>query len=83
MSDIGSVSALASYAAVPFQVGQATSVGEVGGFGGSGAIGGSGATSSATFSTDYAMSLLAKITHASADQALALIQAMSVPPLGG
>jgi hypothetical protein len=42
---------------------------------GSGNVGGSG--SSGSFSEEYAMSLLAKITHASADQALTLIKAMS------
>jgi len=81
MSDIGSISALAAYAAQPFAVGQAASAGPIGGSGaGSAVAGGSGAVSAATFSADYAMSLLAKITHASADQALALIQAISVTP---
>jgi hypothetical protein len=43
--------------------------------GGSGS-GTSGVASSGNFSGDYAMSLLAKVTHASADQALTLIQSM-------
>jgi hypothetical protein len=67
---------LASQAAQPFATGQATSVdvtqpsdGE------SGAQG----TSPLAFSGDYAMSLLAKVTHASADQALTLIQGMLDP----
>jgi hypothetical protein len=81
MSDIGSVSGLASYAAQPFQVGQTVSAGQVGGSGESPtAAGGSGAASGVAFAADYAMSLLAKITHASADQALALIKSMSVTP---
>jgi hypothetical protein len=48
---------------------------------GSADIGTSGAAASGNFSADYAMSLLAKVTHASADQALTLIQSM-LPPTG-
>jgi hypothetical protein len=49
---------------------------------GSGSAGGTnGAGSSGNFSSDYAMSLLAKVTHAGADQALTLIQSM-LPPTG-
>jgi hypothetical protein len=76
MNAIGSISALASQAAQPFETGQATSVDAT-----SATAAGNGATpaSSAAVAGDYAMSLLAKITHASADQALALIQGMLAP----
>ena len=47
----------------------------------SSSTGTSGAVASGNFSSDYAMSLLAKVTHASADQALTLIQSM-LPPTG-
>ena len=63
MSGIGSILALASQAAQPFASGPATVVD----------LPASGAASG-----DYAMALLAKITRASADQALTLIQGLSV-----
>ena len=72
---------LASQAAQP-PVGQGASVDTSpasGSAAGPAAHGGSGAASSQALSADYAMSLLARITHASADQALALIQALSAP----
>jgi sugar/nucleoside kinase (ribokinase family) len=74
------VSNLASLVAQPMAVAR-TAV-ETVGAGDATPSGAAGATS-AQFAGDYAMSLLAKITHASADQALALIQTIStpVPPL--
>jgi hypothetical protein len=81
MSDIGSIASLATYASQPFQVGRATPSGDVAGAGDADGSAETGSSASgATFSSDYAMSLLAKITHASADQALALIQGLSTPP---
>jgi hypothetical protein len=47
--------------------------------GGSAAGHWAGIASSEASSSDYAMSLLARMTHASADQALALIQGMLAP----
>jgi len=44
--------------------------------GGGSGVGTEGAATGGDFSADYAMSLLAKVTHASADQALTLIQSM-------
>ena len=73
-----SVAMLASAAAEPFATGQATSVDLAPAAGDSGASA-SGPASSDAFASDYAMSLLAKITHASADQALSLIQLMLTP----
>jgi hypothetical protein len=82
MSGIGSILALASQAAQPLQSGEATCVDlpstsftsamdSVGG-------GGNGAASPGAPSGDYALALLAKITRASADQALTLIEGLSV-----
>lgn len=73
---------LASQAAQPFLAGQpapADSTPQADPCGGTAAGAGTGTMTSGTFSTEYAMSLLARITHASADQALALIQGMSTP----
>ena len=76
MNAIGAISILASQASEPFATGQATSIEAS-----QPAAGGNGAPAapSPAFASDYAMSLLAKITHASADQALALIQGMLAP----
>ena len=69
---------LAAQAAQTFAVGQASSIdATLSGGSSAGSVG--GAANGESFSTDYAMSLLARITHASADQALALIQSMSTP----
>jgi hypothetical protein len=80
MLNIGSVGLLAFQVAQPFVVSQASSVDatrlSADSSGGSAAGEGAGIVSSEAFSGDYAMSLLAKITHASADQALALIQGL-------
>ena len=81
MNSIGAISMLAASAAQPFASVQAVSVDASSGATGD-AVGASGAAvggPSAAVSGDYAMSLLAKITHASADQALALIQGMLTP----
>lgn len=80
MSGIGSISMLTSMAAQPMASSPATSV-DVGSAGGDSGVGTSGAVASGNFSSDYAMSLLAKVTHGSADQALTLIQSM-LPPTG-
>ena len=80
MDGIGSVSTLASAATQPFVMSQVASADTASVDESAGASDtASGASSSGEFSSDYAMSLLAKITHASADQALALIQAMQTP----
>lgn len=71
---------LTSMAAQPLTSGAATTV-DVSSPDGSSSTGTSGAVASGNFSSDYAMSLLAKVTHASADQALTLIQSM-LPPTG-
>jgi hypothetical protein len=78
MSEIGSIGALALSAAQPFTASRAASVDASSEAGEAGAPDNtaSGAESPAAFTTDYAASLLAKITHASADQALTLIQGM-------
>jgi hypothetical protein len=90
MSDIGSVGLLAFQVAQPFVVSQASSVdatrlpadssgGSAAGAGegeGEGEGEGAGIVSSEASSGDYAMSLLSKITHASADQVLALKQGL-------
>jgi hypothetical protein len=77
MDGIGSVSTLTTAAAQPFLTSRATPVAESpAAVGGSAAADGTGAPS-ANFSADYAMSLLARVTHASADQALALIQSIA------
>jgi hypothetical protein len=81
MNPIGTFSLLSSSAAQPFAAGAATSVDAGAGPTGD-AVGASGAAigrPSEAFSTDYAMSLLAKITHAGADQALTLIQGLMTP----
>jgi hypothetical protein len=82
MSGIGSILALASQAAQPFASGSATVVDLPGtsyaSAADSGSSGATPAAASGAASGDYAMSLLAKITRASADQALALIQGLSV-----
>lgn len=88
MSNIGSVGLLAFQVAQPFVVSQASSVdatrlpadssgGSAAGAGaGEGEGEGAGIVSSEASSGDYAMSLLSKITHASADQVLALKQGL-------
>jgi hypothetical protein len=76
MSEIGAISLLASSAAEPFATTPVTAAGTTPGDTG----GGAAASIPGAFSADYAMSLLAKITHAGADQALTLIQAM-LPPV--
>ena len=81
MSGIGSVSMLASLAAQPYSSTRATSVDAAAPANDSGSDIGAPAASG-NFSADYAMSLLAKITHASADQALTLIQSMLPPTTG-
>jgi hypothetical protein len=81
MNPIGAFSLLSSSAAQPFAAGSATSLDASQGPTGD-AVGASGAaiaSPSEAISTDYAMSLLAKITHASADQALTLIQGLLTP----
>jgi hypothetical protein len=80
MSGIGSTSMLTSMAAQRLTSGVAATV-DVSSPDGSSSTGASGAASSGNFSSDYAMSLLAKVTHANADQALTLIQSM-LPPTG-
>ena len=78
MNGIGSISLLASVAAQPFAVSQATSVDVAPVAGdGDGADDGVSALASKAISADFSMSILAKINHASADQALALIQGMA------
>jgi len=79
MSGIGSIGILASAAAQPYAVSQANSIPQASADSSVDSTDNGGAASSEAFSTDYAMSLLAKVTHASADQALALIQGM-LPP---
>jgi hypothetical protein len=78
MSGIGSILELASQATQPFASGSATVVDLPGTSYASAADSGSSGATPAAASGDYAMSLLAKITRASADQALALIQGLSV-----
>jgi hypothetical protein len=75
MTDIGSIILLAASAVRPFVAGQVTTVETTAAVTGAGA----GPSSSEAFSTDYAMSLLAKITHAGADQALTQIQGPLTP----
>lgn len=75
MSSIGAIGMLTSTAAQPMTSSPATSV-DVSPAGGGSGVGTSGAVPSGNFSSDYAMSLLAKVTRASADQALTLIQSM-------
>jgi hypothetical protein len=82
MSGLGSILALASEAAQPLEPAQATCVDlpsttfpsalDAAG------SGGTGAAPSGASSSDYAMAVLAGITRAGADQALALIQELSV-----
>jgi hypothetical protein len=72
MDGIGSLGALASQAARPFAVGGAGSINAAGAAGGSAP----GAVNGAAFAMDYSMAVLAKVTHASADQALTLIQSL-------
>jgi hypothetical protein len=79
MSGIGSIGNLASVAAQPFAVSQANSIPQAAVDSSVDSTDSSGAVSSEAFSSDYAMSLLAKVTHAGADQALALIQGMLTP----
>lgn len=81
MNSIGAISMLATSAAQPFAAGPAPSVDASSGATGD-SVGTSGAAvgrPSAALAGDYAMSVLSKITHASADQALALIQGMLAP----
>ena len=83
MSGIGSILALASQAAHPFASGSATVVDLPGtSYASAADSAADGATmpaaASGAASGDYAMALLAKITRASADQALTLIQGLSV-----
>jgi hypothetical protein len=75
MTGIASVGALAAQAVQPFGPTPAASVDTPAPQAASTTASGG----SANFSSDYAMSLLAKITHASADQALTLIQGMLTP----
>ncbi len=79
MTGIGSIAILASQAAQPLAAGPAASADAAAPIGPAADSGGGGATPS-NLSGDYAMSLLAKITHAGADQALALIQGMLPAP---
>lgn len=79
MSGIGSIGSLASQAAQPLLAGQTAAVDTTAASGDVGVGSGGPGAASGNFSSDYAMSLLARITRASADQALALIQQMSVP----
>ena len=78
MSGIGSILALASQAAQPFASGSATVVDLPGASYASAAGGTTPAAASGAASGDYAMSLLAKLTRTSADQALTMIQGLSV-----
>jgi hypothetical protein len=77
MDAIGSIGTFMAQTAAPLAAAAAASSSGV-----SDATPGSGGLSSASaaqFSSDYAMSLLAKVTHASADQALAHIQSIATP----
>jgi hypothetical protein len=79
MSGIGSISGLATQLAQAAQVNMASSVQSVAEPDSAAESGSAGAPANrADFSADYAMSLLAKITRANADQALTLIKTMSV-----
>jgi hypothetical protein len=80
MNGIGSISALTSMAAQPMTSAVAASV-DVSPAGAGSGVESGGSAASGNFAADYAMSLLAKVTHASADQALTLIQSM-LPPAG-
>ena len=79
MTGIGSILALASQAAQPLQGPQSTCVDLPDESFAAASAGGSDAApaSSGPASADYAMTLLAKITRAGADQALTLIQGLS------
>jgi hypothetical protein len=79
MNGIGPIGTLTTQAAQPLLASRATPSDAVSDAAGSSADERTGATSAPEFSADYAMSLLAKITHAGADQALALIQSLATP----
>jgi len=77
MSTIGSIGSLASQAAQLYTRPAAAASAEAPEPVADGDV--DAGTPSSNFTGDYAMALLAKITHASADQALTLIQGMSAP----
>ena len=75
MDGIGSIGILASVAAQPLNI--ATAIPQVSADSSADSSAGTGGAPSAAVAADYSMSVLAKVTHAGADQALALIQMLA------